>query len=743
MLNSWGKFIEYTVGYGYQALIFGFVVTLVSLWLQWRFFVWVMATRRLDGQATGLGRFFSSGRPPEPTLRGLIGIDEAKASIMEIVDFLKAPERYREMGCDMPRGVLLVGGPGVGKTTLARAMAVEAGVPFIGMAAATLDEVFFGIGAMRIRAVFQRCRKLAQRSKHKSAILFIDEIDALGNRNRGFASVSGMTAGNTTLNRILTEMDGIDSTSNVIVMAATNYEEMLDPALLRPGRFDRKLYVPSPNLVARKRLFAHYLERVKAHKGLNLDRLAEMTVNFSPAEVKAAVNEAALLCVRLRGADVGQDHIESAIHTLTQQIGDRRGVGGGIITARAGDLMVRLDDVVGADEAKREARQTIELLRNASKLKDVGARMPRGLLLGLLAPARRCWPAIANEAGKCRSYSCLGATSSRCSSEWAPIGHAGLRAGAQAQSGHRVHRRADALGSRSSTEPGGGADRDITRPSTRLIELDGFGRSGVLTIAATNFEDVLDPALLRPGRFDRRIYVPLPDGPARREMLGHYLATVKHDESIDLDGLVAATTTFAGADIAHLVNQAALNALQEGRVSATSADLSEAARIERGALSSRTVGSSSIVSRITDLSVRLADVVGIEDAKRDVMEVVDLLRAPARALELGIKPPHGLLFAGPPGTGKTMLAQAMANEAGVPFYALAGSDFNRCGAASRRGASGAVYSQARRHPAAIVFIDEVMAIAAARSAAPGTLRDDNNTVDAFSSSSMDLAGRRC
>jgi ATP-dependent metalloprotease FtsH len=735
MIDSWGKFVSFTVGYGYQALIFGFVVTLVSLWLQWRFFVWVMATRRLDGQATGLRRLFSHARPPEPTLRGLIGIEEAKASIMEIVDFLKAPERYREMGCDMPRGVLLVGGPGVGKTTLARAMAVEAGVPFIGMDAATLDEVFFGIGAMRIRAVFKRCRKLAQRSKHKSAILFIDEIDALGNRNRGFASVSGMTAGNTTLNRILTEMDGIDSTSNVIVMAATNYEEILDPALLRPGRFDRKLYVPSPNLVARKRLFAHYLERVKAHKGLNLDRLAEMTVNFSPAEVKAAVNEAALLCVRVRGADVGQDHLESAIHTLSQQIGDRRGVGGGITTARAGDLMVRLDDVVGAAEAKREARQTIDLLRNASKLKDVGARMPRGLLL--LGPPgtgkTMLAKAIANEAGV-PFYSVSGADFVEL---FVGMGAHRVR-GVYAQA--RKHKTAivfidelDALGSRTSTETSsGGADREYNQTINQLlVELDGFGRSGVLTIAATNFEDVLDPALLRPGRFDRRIYVPLPDGAARREMLGHYLATVKHDEQIDLDGLVAATTNFAGADIAHLVNQAALNALQEGRVSATSADLDEAARIERGALSSRTVGTSSIVSRITDLSVHLDDVVGVEDAKRDVVEVVDLLRAPARALALGIKPPHGLLFAGPPGTGKTMLAQAMANEAGVPFYALAGSDFQSMwrGEPARR--LRAVYSQARRHGAAIVFIDEVDAIATARSAGPGALRDDNNTVDAL------------
>jgi len=193
--------------------------------------------------------------------------------------------------------------------------------------------------------------------------------------------------------------------------------------------------------------------------------------------------------------------------------------------------------------------------------------------------------------------------------------------------------------------------------------------------------------------------VPLPDAAVRRQMLAHYLGSVKHEDPLNLEDLVSATTNFAGAEIAHMINQAALMAVQEGRPAVTLDDLNEAARLERGGLSSRTVGTSSIVSRITDLSVRLDDVVGIDDIKRDVIEVVELLRAPGRATALGVVPPHGLLFAGPPGTGKTMLAQAMANEAGVPFYALAGSDFESMwrGEPSRRLRS--VYAQARRHPA--------------------------------------------
>ena len=722
-MEALARFLSVTIGLGYQALIFGIVVTLVSVYLQWRFFVWVMATRRLDG---GKG----------PSLADLIGIDEAKASVSEIVDFLRAPDRYREMGCTLPRGVLMVGAPGVGKTTLARAIASEAGVPFIGMDAATLDEVFFGIGAMRIRSVFKKCRKLAARSRFRSAILFIDEIDALGNRNRGFSSIMGMSAGNTTLNRILTEMDGIDSTSNIIVMAATNYEEMLDPALLRPGRFDRRLYVPLPNLAGRKRLFAYYLERIKARRGINLDRLAEMTVNFSPAEVKASINEAALLCVRMRASDVTQEHLESAVHTISQQAGDRRGVGGGVAHARAGDLNIRLDHVIGNEEAKREARQTVDLLKNASKLADVGAKMPRGLLL--LGPPgtgkTMIAKAIANEAGV-PFYSVSGADFVEL---FVGMGAQRVR-GIYAQA--RKHKAAivfideiDALGARTSADAGagGGASREYNQTINQmLVELDGFGRSSVLTIAATNFEESLDPALLRPGRFDRRIYVPLPDAAVRREMLAHYLASVKHQDPLDLEELVSATTNFAGAEIAHMINQAALMAVQEGRAAVAADDLKQAARLERGGLSSRTVGTSSIVSRITDLSVRLDDVVGIDDIKRDVLEVVALLRDPSRAAALGIAPPHGLLFAGPPGTGKTMLAQAMANEAGVPFYALAGSDFESMwrGEPSRR--LRAVYAQARRHPAAIVFVDEIDAIGSARSSGRGVLRDDNTTVDAL------------
>jgi cell division protease FtsH len=738
LFDGWARLLEYTVAVAYYALIFGSVVALMSLWLQWRFFVWVMAARRVDDQPLGKLRRLLTGKddPREARLDGLIGIDEAKASIMEIVDFLKAPERYRAMGCEIPRGVLLVGGPGVGKTTLARAMAAEAGVPFIGTDAATLDEVFFGIGALRVRSLFKKCRKLAARSRHKAAVLFLDEIDALGSRNRGFSSVAGMSSGNTTLNRILTEMDGLDTTTNVIVLAATNYEEMLDPALLRPGRFDRKLHVPSPNLVARKRLFAHYLGRVKAGAGINLDALAQMTVNFSGADVKAAVNEAALLCVKLRRADVVQEHLEAAIHVVSQQSGDRRPVGGGMAHARAGDLSVRLSDVIGAEEAKRECRQIIGLLRNASKLAESGARMPRGLLL--LGPPgtgkTMLAKAIANEAGV-PFYSVSGSDFIEL---FVGMGAHRVR-GVYSQA--RKHKAAivfideiDAVGARTGAETatGGGGDREYNQTINQLlVELDGFGRSGVLTIAATNFEESLDPALLRPGRFDRRVYVPLPDAAARCELFRHYMTRVKHDTDIDEQALASASTNFSGADVAQVVNGAALRALEAGRSAVTRADLEDAILLERSGLSSRMIGSSALTSRITDITVRIADVVGIDEAKRDALEVVELLRQPERASRLGIKPPGGLLFAGPPGTGKTMLAQAMANEANVPFYAVAGSDFQSVwrGEPARR--IRAIYSQARRHPGAIVFIDEIDAIGSARTSGPGAVRDDNNTVDAL------------
>ena len=710
----------------------------MSLFLQWRFFVWVMSSRRVDDRAlVQLWRRLTRQVDPRAVrLDSLIGIDEAKASIMEIVDFLTAPERYRAMGCDMPRGVLLVGGPGVGKTTLARAMAAEAGVPFVSADASSLDEVFFGIGALRVRALFKKCRKLAARSKHRSAILFLDEIDALGSRNRGFSSVAGMSSGNTTLNRLLTEMDGFDSSSNVIVLAATNYEEMLDPALLRPGRFDRKLHVPSPNLAARKRLFAHYLGRVKSRSSLNLDTLAQMSVNFSGADVKATVNEAALICVKLRGSDVTQEQVEAAIQIIAQQSGDRRPVGGGMSHGRAGDLSVRLTDVIGAEEAKRDCRQIIGLLRNASKLADSGARMPRGLLL--LGPPgtgkTMLAKAIANEAGV-PFYSVSGADFVEL---FVGMGAHRVR-GVYSQA--RKHKTAivfidelDAVGSRTGSESagGGGGDREYNQTINQLlVELDGFGRSAVLTIAATNFEESLDPALLRPGRFDRRVYVPLPDAVARRQLFHHYLAGVKHDPDIDEESLAAASTNFSGADVAQVVNAATLHALEDGRPAATAADLRTAILRERSGLSSRMIGSSSMTSRITDITVRVADVVGIDDAKREALEVVELLRQPERAKDLGIQPPRGLLFAGPPGTGKTMLAQAMANEANVPFYALAGSDFQSVwrGEPARR--IRAIYSQARRHPGSIVFIDEIDAIGAARSSSASTLRDDNNTVDAL------------
>ena len=730
LFGSWSKLFFASVAIAHYALIFALVGSLVSLFIQWRFFVWVMAARRVDGPA----KRGSDAR--EGTLQSLIGIDEAKSAVVEIIDFLKNPDRYRAMGAEIPRGVLLVGAPGTGKTSLARAMAREADVPFIGTDAASLDEVFFGIGALRIRSLFKQARKLAKRSRHNAAIVFFDEIDALGNRARGFSSVTGGSTGNTTLNRLLIEMDGIDTTSNVIVVAATNFEELLDPALLRPGRFDRKIHVPVPNLTARKRLFAHYLGRIKARPNIALERLTEMTVNFSGADIKAAVNEASLLAVRLRATDVTQEHLEQAVDLISQQSADRRSVGGSMTHARAGDLTVRLGDVIGAEEAKREVAQAVRLLRHAAKIHDTGARMPRGLLLlgppgtgkTLLAKA------MANEAGV-PFYSLSGADFVEL---FVGMGAHRVR---EVYGQARKHKAAivfidelDALGARSTADSGGlgGGDREYNQTINQLlVELDGFGRSSVLTVAASNFEENLDPALLRPGRFDRRVYVPLPDAEARRELFRHYLNRVKHEPDLDLGPIVQASVNFSGADIAHVVNAAALNVIDSDRDTVALEDLEAAMKNERAALTGRQVGSSGVSSRISDPTVRVEHVVGVDEAKREVAEVIELLRAPERAVAVGITAPKGILFAGPPGTGKTMLAQAMANEAGVPFYALAGSDFQSMwrGEPARR--IRAVYRQARRHPAAIIFIDELEAIGAARSFAPTAQQDDNVSLDAL------------
>ena len=228
------------------------------------------------------------------TFSDVAGVTEAKQELEEVVDFLKNPERFLALGARIPRGVLLVGPPGTGKTLIARAVAGEAGVPFFSISGSEFVEMFVGVGASRVRDLFEQAKK------HSPCIVFVDEIDAVG-RHRGAGLGGGHDEREQTLNQILVEMDGFDNTSNVIVLASTNRPDILDPALLRPGRFDRRVVLDNPDISGRKAILEVHSKGKPLEKEVELDKIAKQTPGFSGADLANLVNEAAILAAR-RGA---------------------------------------------------------------------------------------------------------------------------------------------------------------------------------------------------------------------------------------------------------------------------------------------------------------------------------------------------------------------------------------------------------------------------------------------------------
>ena len=288
--------VEYVEGSNDFSMIlytFGPILLLVALW----FFL----LRRMGGAGGGGGifnvgkskaRLFDKDNANKVTFRDVAGLAEAKVEIAEIVDFLKNPKHYTQLGGKIPKGALLVGPPGTGKTLLAKAVAGEADVPFFSMSGSDFVEMFVGVGASRVRDLFQQAKEKAP------CIVFIDEIDAVGRARGNKANLGGNDERENTLNQLLTEMDGFGSNSGVIILAATNRADILDKALLRAGRFDRQIYVELPELSDRKEIFQVHLRNVKIDGSVDLDLLSRQTPGFSGADIANVCNEAALIAAR-------------------------------------------------------------------------------------------------------------------------------------------------------------------------------------------------------------------------------------------------------------------------------------------------------------------------------------------------------------------------------------------------------------------------------------------------------------
>ena len=260
--------------------------------------LWIRLSRGAVGQLQGIAGVGRSkakvfdAELPKTTFADVAGYEGAKAEIAEVVDFLRRPDRYRRAGANTPRGVLMIGPPGTGKTLIARAVAGEADVPFFSVAGSSFVEMFVGVGAARVRDLFAEARKRAP------AIIFMDEIDAIGSRRAGSGVVVANDEREQTLNQLLSEMDGFETASGIVVLAATNRPEVLDPALLRPGRFDRQITIPLPNLTERAAILAVHCRGKKLADDVDLNVVARGTPGFSGADLANLVNEAAINAVR-------------------------------------------------------------------------------------------------------------------------------------------------------------------------------------------------------------------------------------------------------------------------------------------------------------------------------------------------------------------------------------------------------------------------------------------------------------
>jgi len=293
-------------GFNWGGLLINLLPLVFFIGLIWFIF---SRARGAGNQAMSFGRSKARLFPstnPTITFDDVAGVDEAKAELQEVVEFLKYPEKFTALGARIPRGVLLVGPPGTGKTLLSRAVAGEAGVPFFSISGSEFVEMFVGVGASRVRDLFEQAKRNAP------CIVFVDEIDAVG-RQRGAGLGGGHDEREQTLNQILVEMDGFDSSTNVIVLSATNRPDILDPALLRPGRFDRQVVLDQPDIKGRKAILEVHVKGKPVEDSASLETIAKQTVGFSGADLANLVNEAAILAARRNKNTIGLLELEESI----------------------------------------------------------------------------------------------------------------------------------------------------------------------------------------------------------------------------------------------------------------------------------------------------------------------------------------------------------------------------------------------------------------------------------------------
>ena len=547
-------------------------------------FVYLIISYRRSSGLFGIrsGARKISASEGQVTFADVAGQDAALTELREVVQFLADPRRFIAIGARVPKGILLYGPPGCGKTLIARALAGEAGASFYSISGSDFVELYVGVGAARVRDLFKQARETAP------SLIFIDELDSVG-RARSTGGVPGSHGEQEqALNQVLAEMDGFSVSEGILVIGATNRPDILDPALLRPGRFDRTVGLERPDEAGRLAILTLHAKGRPLDGQVRLQEIAHRAIGLTGADLASVMNEGALLAARAGRGVVGQADLDEALRRILEAPERQRRLSmrdRGIGKRAAAEQRVTFADVAGMDDAIAELAEIREYLTDPDRFARLGARVPRGILLagppgcGKTLLAR----AVAGDA----NAAFFSAAGSEFVEVWVGQGAARVRdLFAEARSLPPAIIFIDEIdavgGARSSGMAGGQREADQTLNQI-LVELDGFeARSGVIVIAATNRLDMLDPALVRPGRFDRRVTVDLPDRPGRRAILDIHVKGKPMARDVDLDRIARETQGFSGADLANVANEAALLAGRRGLSEISLALLQEA--IDRAVL---------------------------------------------------------------------------------------------------------------------------------------------------------------
>jgi len=493
------------------------------------------------------------------------GMKEVVERVRELIELpLKHPELFRKLGIEPPKGVLLYGPPGCGKTLLAKAVATEADAYFIAINGPEIMSKYYGESEQRLREIFEEARKNAP------AIIFIDEIDSIApKREEVIGEVEKRVVA-----QLLTLMDGLEGRGDVIVIGATNRIEAVDPALRRPGRFDREIEIPMPNKQGRLEILQIHTRNVPLAEDVNLAKLAEITHGFTGADLAALVKEAALNAIKrvLNGVNIDEDIPSEIYSNLAVSMDDLINALKAVHPSGLRELYVevpevRWSDIGGLEEVKQELREAVEWpLKNPASYERLGVEPPRGILLygppgcgkTLLAKA------VATESGA----NFIAIKGPEILSKWVGESEKAIR---------EIFRKArqvapaiiffDEIDSIAPLRGFSGDSYVSERVVSQLLtEMDSIEKiKNVVVIAATNRPDLVDPALLRPGRLDKLIYVPSPDVKARLEILKVLTRKTPLSPEVSLEEIARKTEGYSGADLTALVREAALNVLRRNR----------------------------------------------------------------------------------------------------------------------------------------------------------------------------------